>query len=123
MTSGSSLESFIDELLVCSLPDPAKELTAAWRLYSSSTSRRRLCFRKSTTPTMIPTRAITPTTTPAAMAVLLGPLEVFFDAPDEADEAASEAVTTTVDPPIVTTAAGADVLLADVALLLAEDGS
>lgn len=59
---------------------------------------------------MIPARPTTPTTTPAAMPALLGPLEGELDGllvplwPGT--------VMTTVDPPTVTTAAGAEVLAA-----------
>jgi len=61
---------------------------------------------------MIPARPTTPTTTPAAMLALLGPLGGGLDgllAP-----VWPGTVITTVDPPTVTTAAGVEVLAAPV---------
>lgn len=67
MNSGSSRESVMDELLVCSLPPEPKELAAACRRYSSSTSRLLFCRSQKKTPPMMAASATTPTTTPTAM--------------------------------------------------------
>jgi len=60
-------------LLVGGLPPPMKLLTAAFLLYSSSTSRLFLFRMNRKIPPAIALRATIPTTTPAAMPALLGP--------------------------------------------------
>lgn len=81
-----------------------KALMAACRLYSSSTCLRFFERRKNQTPPAMAAIATTPTTTPAAMPALLGPVSPALDE--------AEAVTTIVWPPIVTTD-GADETLVD----------
>lgn len=87
-------------LLPGGLPPAMKLLTAAFLLYSSSTSRLLLFRMKRYTPPEIAATATIPTTTPAAMPALLGPVAL-----DPVDDALGEpvAVTTMVCPPTVTT--------------------
>jgi len=70
---------------------------------------------------MIPARTTTPTTTPAAMLALLGPLGGGLGGLPVPVWPGT--VITTVDPPTVTTAAVAEVLAALVADADADDGS
>lgn len=88
-------------LLVGGFPLATKLLTAAFRLYSSSTARF-LRWRKYKKPPPAAAAITTiPTTTPAAMAALfVPPPDDLLDPP--ADELAG-AVTTMVCPPTVTT--------------------
>jgi len=94
-------------LLVGGLPPPAmKVLTAAFLLYSSSTSRLFLFRMNRYNPPAIALMATMPTTTPAAMAALLGPPFAWGDAEALADVESDEpgaCVITTVDPGAVTT--------------------
>lgn len=85
-------------LLVGGLPPAMNWLTAAFLLYSSSTSRLLLLRTKRYTPPAIAQIATIPTTTPAAMPALLGP-PLDFDV-DDVDAVLAEllAVTTIVCP-------------------------
>lgn len=91
-------------LLPGGLPPPAiKLLTAAFLLYSSSTSRLlRLRIRREIPPAIAP-MAVSPTTTPAAIPALLGLLEL-EDPVDEVefDVDVGVDVTTTVCPTVTT---------------------
>lgn len=105
MTAGSRRISANEEappLLFGGFPPPIKLLTAAFLLYSSSTSRLRLFLMNTQTPPAMAARATIPITTPAAMPALLGPEEDLADAVEE-PVGLLDAVTTTVWPPIVTT--------------------
>jgi len=96
-------------LLLGGLPPATKLATAAFLLYSSSTSRLFLLRMKRKAPPAIAAMATRPTTTPAAMPALLGPLD--FDDESAADEFAELlAVTTMVCPPTVTTDGLAEVV-------------
>jgi len=95
--------------LLVGLPPATKLATAAFLLYSSSTSRLFLLRMKRKAPPAIAAMATIPTTTPAAMPALLGPLD--FDDESAADEFAELlAVTTMVCPPTVTTDGLAEVV-------------
>ena len=100
------------ELLVGGLPPPMKLLTAAFLLYSSSTSRLFLFRIKRKIPPAIAPIATIPTTTPAAMPALLGPpLDDAGLAEAVADPGVSgAAVTMTVEPGCVTTEGFEDVV-------------
>lgn len=121
-----SLNEEAPPLLLGGLPLWMKLLTAAFLLYSSSTSRLFLFLMKTNTPPAIAAIATMPITTPAAIPALFGPEEEAEDEDFSAEEVPVEellAVTTTVCPPTVTTD-GVDVLVADdfpVALAVAAD--
>lgn len=74
---GSRRESELDPSVadLRGLPPPTKLLMTAWRRYSSSTARRLRARTNKMTPPIMAQKAITPTTTPAAMPALLGPPE------------------------------------------------
>jgi len=116
-----SLNEETPPLLDGGLPPPIKLLTAAFLLYSSSTSRLCLFLMNRYAPPAMAARTTIPITTPAAIPALLGPEEDF-----ELDAAAVPvaellAVTTTVCPPTVTTDAVAEVVEDPVALAGAGD--
>lgn len=121
ITDGSNRVSLNDEappLLLGGFPPPAmKLLTAALRLYSSSTSRLFLLRMNKNAPPAIAAIATIPTTTPAAMPALLGlpellaamaVVEVAAEALDVAET--GPAVTTTVSPGRVTNDGVADLV-------------
>lgn len=108
-------------LLVGGLPPLMKLLTAAFLLYSSSTSRLRLFLTKIYPPPAIAAIATMPITTPAAMPALLGPEE--DDELDAVEEPVAWllAVTTTVCPPTVTTDGEADAVVEGLPVALAAE--
>lgn len=106
MTAGSRRVSLNEEappLLVGGLPPWIKLLTAAFRRYSSSTSRLFLFLMKRNIPPAIAAIATMPITTPAAIPALLGPEEDEIFSAEEVPVEELLAVTTTVCPPTVTT--------------------
>lgn len=127
MTAGSRRMSLNEEappLLLGGLPPWMKLLTAALRLYSSSTSRLFLFLTNMNAPPAMAAIATMPITTPAAIPALFGP-EEDLDSDSDAEVPVDEllAVTTTVCPPIVTTDGVAVLVAVDfpVALAVAAD--
>lgn len=128
ITEGSRRVSLSETppLLVGGLPPEMKLLTAAFLLYSSSTSRLFRLRKNRNAPPTIAEIATIPTTTPAAMPVLLDP----FDDDDdddgndelEVDAFATDpvAVTTIVCPPTVTTDGFTDVEIGGVVVDVVE---
>lgn len=78
-------------LLIGDLPPVTKLLTAAFLLYSSSTSRLFLFRINIKIPPAIAAATTTPTTTPATMPALFGP-DDFFSANAEAELDAAAAL-------------------------------
>jgi hypothetical protein len=87
--------------LLVGLPPAMKLLTAAFLLYSSSTSRLCLFRMKRKMPPAIAAMATIPTTTPAAIPALLGP-------PEEGEEEDDDPVDELDEPGAVTTTVGPD---------------
>jgi len=116
ITAGSRRVSLSETppLLVGGLPPAMKLLTAAFLLYSSSTSRLFRLRKNRNAPPTIAEMTTMPTTTPAAMPVLLDPFDDDDDGNDESevDAFATDpvAVTTIVCPPTVTTDGFTDVV-------------
>lgn len=84
----------------------------ALRLYSSSTARRLRCRRNKKSPPAIAHAAAIPTTTPAAMPAVFGPLDFSFAGVGAGAVVVwPGAVTTTVFPMVTTDGAGFNVVL------------
>ena len=112
ITDGSRRESDIDPALD-GFWLPVMLLMEALRLYSSSTARRLRCRRNKKSPPAMAQTAATPTTTPAAMPAVFGPLDFSsFGVGAGAVVVWPGAVTTTVFPTVTTDGVDFGVVLA-----------
>lgn len=112
ITDGSRRESDIDPPALAGFWDPVKLLMEALRLYSSSTARRLRCRRNKKSPAAIAHTAAIPTTTPAMMPAVFGPLDFSFAGVGAGAVVVwPGAVTTTVFPMVTTDGVGFNVVL------------